>query len=233
MKKTLLILTGLIVVAVINAQTLDEIVKSYSATMKTDNLANVKTIKISGKMSAMGMEMPMVMFMKNPNKIKVTYNFNGQEMVSVYDGEKGYTMNPMTGSSDPIELKGEALKQIQKNSLFNNELMRYFKGGFLTLEGQENVNEKPAYKLKATEGTNPVYMYIDKATYMLVKSSATVEQMGNSMNMDSYMSDYVNIEGVILPKKTTLMANGMEGGVISFDKIEVNIPMEDSIFKIK
>ena len=39
--------------------------------MKSDKLASVTTIKITGKMSAMGMEMPMVMYMKNPNKIKV------------------------------------------------------------------------------------------------------------------------------------------------------------------
>ncbi|MCX6254607.1 MAG: hypothetical protein NTV31_09050, partial [Bacteroidia bacterium] len=89
MKKLVFILTGLIAVAVINAQSLDEIVKNYSSAMKTDKLAGVTSIKITGKMSTMGMEMPMIMFMKNPNKIKVTYTFNGQDMVSVFDGEKG------------------------------------------------------------------------------------------------------------------------------------------------
>src|SRR5450759_5216159 len=105
MKKLLFLMTGLIAVTVINAQSLDEIVKKYSTAIKSDQLANVKTIKITGKMSGMGMEMPMVMYMKNPNKIKVVYSFNGQEMVSVFDGEKGYMINPMTGSSNPIELK--------------------------------------------------------------------------------------------------------------------------------
>jgi len=36
-----------------------------------------------------------------------------------------------------------------------------------------------------------------------------------------------------MPKKTTAMANGMEAAVIYFEKIEVNIPMDDSIFKLK
>ncbi len=66
----------------INAQSLEDIVKKYSSAIKADQLAGISTIKISGKMSAMGMEMPMTMFMKNPNKIKVVYSFNGQEMVS-------------------------------------------------------------------------------------------------------------------------------------------------------
>ena len=233
MKKILFVLTGLMAVVVINAQSLDEIVKNFSSAMKSDKLASVTSIKITGKMSAMGMEMPMVMFMKNPNKIKVTYSFNGQDMVSVFDGEKGYMINPMMGSSEPIELTGDQLKQVQSSNAFKNELLNYFKNGQLTLEGQENVNDKPAFKLKANVGTNPIFMFIDKGSYMLVKTSTIAEQMGTSMNVDSYMTDYVDIDGVIMPKKTTVMANGMEAAVITFDKIEVNIPMDDSVFKVK
>ena len=233
MKKIVFLLTGLIAVAVINAQSLDEIVKNYSVAMKTDKLASVTSIKITGKMSPMGMEMPMVIFMKNPNKIKVIYSFNGQDMVTVFDGEKGYMINPMMGSSDPVELTGDQLAQVQKNNAFKNELINYFKNGQLTLEGEENVNNKPAFKLKVNVGNSPIFMFLDKGSFMLVKTSATVEQMGTSMNVDSYITDYVDIEGVVMPKKTTSMANGMEAAVITFDKIEVNIPMEDSVFKVK
>jgi outer membrane lipoprotein-sorting protein len=234
MKKLIFILTALISVSVINAQTLDEIVKKYTAAMKTDQLANVQTIKISGKMSAMGMEMPMTMYMKNPNKVKVIYNFNGQEMVSVFDGEKGYMINPMTGSSDPVELTGAQLKQVQDNNAFENEVLNYFKKGQLTLEGDDNVNGNPAFKLKANvEGANPIYMSIDKNSYMLVKTSTKVNQMGQEMDVDSFMSDYTDIQGVVMPKKTTASSGGMEMAVITFDNIEVNLPMEDSIFKVK
>jgi outer membrane lipoprotein-sorting protein len=235
MKKLISILTVLFIsVSVINAQTLDEIVKKYTAAMKTDQLANVKTIKITGKMSAMGMEMPMTMYMKNPNKIKVIYNFSGQEMVSVYDGEKGYTMNPMTGSTEPVELTGEQLKQVQNNNAFRNQLLEYFKNGKLTLEGDDNVNGKPAFKLKATvEGANPIYMCVDKDSFLLVKTSTKVSQMGQEMDVDSFMSDYADIQGVVMPKKTTASSGGMEMAVITFDNIEVNLPMEDSLFKVK
>jgi outer membrane lipoprotein-sorting protein len=233
MKKVLLFMAGLIAAVAVNAQSLDQIVKSHEAAMKSDKLAGITTIKISGKVSAMGMEMPMTMYMKNPNKIKVAYSFNGQDMVSVFDGEKGYMVNPMTGSSAPVELTGDPLTQIQNNNLFKNQIADFFKSGKLTLEGQENVNDKPTFKLKANIGANPVYLFIDKSSYLLVKTSATVEQMGAAMNVDSYPSDYVDVKGVILPKKTTAKANGMDASVITFDTIEVNIPIEDSIFKIK
>jgi hypothetical protein len=234
MKKLFLLFTALAAVCVINAQSLDDIVKQYSAAIHSDKLAGIKTIKITGKMSAMGMQMPMVMYMKNPNKIKVTYSFNGVDMVSVFDGEKGYTMNPMTGSTSPVELTGDQLKQVQNSNAFKNELMSYYKNKQVTLEGTEDVNGSPANKLKITQETgNPIYMFLDKKTGLLVKTSTIVDQMGTSMNVDSYMTEYVDTKGVMMPKKTTAMANGMEAATITFDLIEVDVPMEDALFKLK
>ena len=234
MKKLILLFSAIIAVTIINAQTLEEIVKKYSSAINSDKLASISTIKITGKMSAMGMEMPMTMFMKNPNKIKVVYSFNGQEIVSVFDGEKGYMVNPMTGSTEPVELTGDQLKQVQSTNAFTNEVLNYFKSGKLSLEGEESVNGKPAYKVKATpEGANPIFMFIDKDSYLLVKTTTVAQQMGTSMNVESLMSDYTNVDGVVVPKKTTASANGMEAAVISFDKIEVNVPMEDSVFRLK
>jgi hypothetical protein len=233
MKKLLFVITGLIALAVINAQSLDEIVKNYSAAMKQDKLANISSVKITGKMSAMGMEMPMVMMMKSPDKIKVTYTFNGQDMISLFDGEKGYMVNPMMGSSTPVELTGDQLNQIKENNVFQNQLLNYFKNGQITLEGEENVKDKPAYKLKIIIDKQPTFMFLDKGSFLLVKSTATVDNMGTPMDVETFMTDYVETDGVVMPKKTTAVANGMEAAVISFDTIEVNIPMDESVFKIK
>lgn len=233
MRKLFLVLTGLILAFNLNSQSLDEIVKKYSAAMKSDKLASVTSIKITGKMSAMGMSLPMEMYMKNPNKIRVVYSFNGQEMISVFDGEKGYSMNPMTGGNTPVELTGDQLEQVKNSSAYKNELLTYFKEGKVTLEGEEQVNGKPAFKLKANVGTTPAYMFIDKGTYLIVKTSATVQQMGQTMNVDTYMTDYFETEGVVMPRKTTAMTSGIEAGGITIDKVEVNIPIEDSAFKLK
>jgi len=39
-------------------------------------------------------------------------------MISVFDGEKGYMVNPMMGSSDPVELTGDQLTQVQNNNIY-------------------------------------------------------------------------------------------------------------------
>jgi outer membrane lipoprotein-sorting protein len=233
MKKLIFIMAGLIIMSVISAQSLDEIVKKYTVANKLDHVVNLKTIKITANMSMMGMEMPMVLWMKNPDKIKSVTTFNGQDMIQVFDGEKGYVVSPMTGSTEPVEMTPDQVKQTLRSSMFQNFLANYFKNGQLALAGEENVNDKPAYKLKATiEGGTVIDMFIDKSTYFLVKTSTSTQANGMTINMDSYPSDYTETSGIMIPMKTTTSAQGMDI-LINFTKVEVDTPMDDSLFKIK
>ena len=75
MKKLFLFTTCLLAAVMINAQTLDEIVKKYTEVNKLDKMSNFKTLKITASMSMMGQEMPLEMWMKNPNKIRTVTNF--------------------------------------------------------------------------------------------------------------------------------------------------------------
>lgn len=228
MKKLIFILTGLIIMSVISAQSLDEIVKKYTVANKLDRVTSLKTIKITGNMSMMGMEMPMTMWMKNPNKIKTVTSINGQDMIQVYDGVKGYTVNPMTGSTTAVEMTAEEIKQTIRTNMFQNYMATYLRNGQLALAGNENVNDKPTYKLKATiEGGTVLDLFIDKTTYLMVKISTST----SGMNFDSFPTDYTETNGFLLPMKTTTTAQGMEF-VMKFTKVEVDTPMDDSIFKI-
>jgi hypothetical protein len=228
MKKVIFILAGLIIISVLNAQSLEEIVKKYTAANKLDKLSSLKTIKITGNMSMMGMQMPMTLWMKNPNKIKTVTSMNGQDMIQVYDGVKGFTVNPMTGSSVPKEMTAEEIKQTIRSNMFQNYMATFLKNGQLTLAGDETVDNKPAYKLKATvEGGTVIDLFIDKASYLMVKVSTT----SSAMSFDSFPTDYTETNGFIIPMKTRTTAQGMEF-VMNFTKVEVDTPMDDSIFTV-
>ena len=227
MKKLIIIMAGLIIMSAISAQSVEEIVKKYTVANKMDKVANLKTIKITANMSVMGMEMPMVMWMKNPNKIKTVTTINGQNMTQVFDGEKGFVISPMTGA-DPVKMTPEQVDQVLRSSMFQNYMAKYLKDGQLTLAGEENVNGKPAYKIKAAlDGGMVVDLFIDKSSYFLVKTSTTTA----GTTVDSYPSNYTETSGFMIPMKTTTSAQGMDI-LINFTKVEVDIPIDDSVFKI-
>ena len=232
MKKLLLIATFLLAAVVINAQSLEDIVKKYTAANKLDRLSGIKTVKITANMSMMGMEMPMTMWLKSPNKIKNVMSINGQDMIQVFDGVKGYMVNPMAGSTDPVEMTAEQIKTLTNNNLLNNKVAEYLKDGKLALQGEEAINGKPAFKIKVNIPEASSTMYIDKESYLVVKTSTDINQGGQSMTVESYPSDYTETNGLLLPMKTTSSATGMEM-VTTFTKVEVDIPVDDSVFNAK
>jgi hypothetical protein len=233
MKKFFMIAVCILAAVTVSAQSLEEIVKNYTVANKLDKISGIKTIKITGSMSVSGMELPMEIYMKSPDKIKTVTSFNGSEMVQAFDGEKGYTINPMTGSSDPVELTPDQVKDLLRSNMFQNSMANYLKNGQLTLAGEDVVNNMPAYKLNAKldNGTSTT-MYVDKSSYLLLKTTADINQGGVSMTVESFPSDYQETNGLLLPMKTTSSANGMEF-VTTFTKVEVDIPIEDSVFKLK
>lgn len=232
MKKSLLSLIFILAAALINAQSLEDIINQYTMANKLDKISDFKTIKITAQTSMMGMDMPMELWMKNPDKIKSVTSFNGQQIVQVFDGEKGYMINPMAGSLEPVEMTSEQIRDIARNNIFKNYMAQYLNEGKLTLQGEESVNGKPAYKIKAEiSGTGSATMFIDKSSYLILKTVADVNQGGMAITVESFPSDYTEVNGIFLPMKTTTTASGMEI-VTTFTKVEVDIPIDDSVFKI-
>jgi len=227
MKKVILVLTAILAFVTINAQSLEEIVKKQSQALKEDKIANIKTMKITGKMSQMGMDLIMTIYFKAPNMVKIVMSFNGSDIIQVFDGTKAYMINPMTGSSDPQELPADQSDKLKNNETFRSPIARYFKEGKLTLEGEETVKDKPAYKIKAVDGANTFYCFIDKSSFLPVRMSTSV----NGINIDSY-AEWTDMNGIMLPKTTTTQASGMEF-VMTFDNVELDVPIDDSFFKVK
>ena len=116
----------------------------------------------------------------------------------------------MTGSSEPVQLSPDQVKQTQKSNIFNNSLETYIKEGKLVLEGTEPVNGKEAFKIKANlEEGNTLLLFIDKSSFFLLKTSITINEGGMKVTPDFYMTDYTDNNGIFLPMKTTTSAKGM------------------------
>jgi len=234
MKKLLLVLPMIALVAAANAQSVDEIVKKNYLAHGFDKIKNASSIYIEGKAVQMGTELPMILQMKKEGKVKLTMTFNGMDIVTAFDGQKGWMINPMTGSDTPTEIPSEQLTDIKKNDLYHSQLVEFLNAGKLKLDGEEDVDGKPAYKLEATpDSGSPIYFFVDKNSYLLMKTSTTVNAMGQDMTVDTYVKEYSDESGYKFAKVSSTFINGQESGLITFDKFELNKEMDDSIFTLK
>ncbi|MRR20549.1 hypothetical protein EG827_10225 [bacterium] len=234
MKKSVILFSALLVASVCSAQTLDEIVNKYYAANGSENIEKATTIVMQGMASQMGMEMPMVITVKKPNKVRMVITYTGMEIITTFDGEKGYMVNPAAGVTEPMEIPAEQLSGVQEYNLFRDNFLESFKAGRLKLEGEEAVNGKPAYKLTVTdEAGKASTIFLDKESFLTVKTVATVEQMGQVMEVESYVKEYIEVGGAKFPKVVVQMVNGMELGGMTIEKVEIDKEIDDALFKLK
>ena len=70
------------------------------------------TVYMEGKVSQMGTEMPMIISVKKPDKVKVVITYSGMDIITTFDGEKGYMVNPLAGMTEPVEIPAEQLASV-------------------------------------------------------------------------------------------------------------------------
>ena len=225
MKKLMFVFAGLMAFSIINGQSLEEIIKKYSEANKLDQLSNLKTIKITSKSLVMGNEGQLELWMKKPDKLRTVSEKDGNGTLTIYDGEKGYMVNYSGASRIVNELTPEMIEEMNRQNMFENCWIKFYDNGQLSLEGEELVNERPAFKVKAALNEGITYLFIDKGSFLLVRQSTTSD-MGET---ELFPSDYRETNRVFLPMKTNSSLMGIDV-TTTVTKVEVDIPMEDSIF---
>ena len=225
------------------AQTADEIVENYiKVTGGRANWEKAKDMKMIGKakVPSQGIELDLTMYSKAPNKMKVAMNFQGKEIVQpAFDGNIGWQTSMMTMKAEKMEAEdSEIMKQ---DADFPDSFLDYkTKGYTVSLEGEESVEGVACHKVKLTkkpvkidgkEEANFVYYFFDKenGVPLMVRTLGKKGPM-KGITSESLMSDYQEVNGIILPFTMNQKINGQLAVSITFTKLEINTNMEDAIF---
>ena len=216
---------------VTQAQNVKEILDKHFKAIGQDKLAKVETYSVKAKVSQMGMDIPMVMKMKKPNKFRMEMEMMGQKMIQVYDGEKGWVVAPWI-SSEPQELSGAELDQAMAQADIDGELYNYEKKGHkVELVGKESVDGSDAYNLKLTDKNGNVKNYfIDADKYLISQVKATAVSMGQEVNVTQKMEEYKDFDGIKIATKI-ISKTPMGDAEIVMEEVKLNPAIDDSIFK--
>jgi len=241
MKKLLVLIISMFVIGQLLAQDLspEQIVSNYLKAIGQDKFMNIETMKMTGKMTQQGLEMQVTQYQKKPEKVRQDIEVQGMTVTMVVDGETGWVLNPMMGSTDPQDLNAESIKALEKEG--NNDPTATWDNPFVTwkedgikieLAGREDVNGSSAYNLKFTfkEGYTINYI-IDAASFVLLKTKSIQDVQGQTFDREIRFSDYKDFNGILFPGKLEMLVNGQIGQVFTMDKCEFNVLVDDSIFK--
>jgi outer membrane lipoprotein-sorting protein len=218
------------------AQTADEIVSKVLAAR--GGIARIKAVhsqRISGIINfGGGAEGPFLVELERPGKMHIEVTVQGQTLIRSFDGKStGWIVNPFAQDKSVQPMSAEDISNISDESDFDGPLVDYKeKGNQIELAGKEDVEGKPAYRLKLTSKKGETRSYLfDAATFHLVRWEGSRKVGDKDVPWESLFRDYREVSGLQFAFEIDSDAPGTEQSQkIIADKIEVDPHIDESRF---
>jgi len=190
-------------------------------------------------------QLPFLMEMKRPRKVRVELQFKGQTAVQVYDGAQGWKLRPYLNRREIEPFSEEELKKASHQEDLDGPLVDYAaKGSHVELAGTEKVEGRDTYKIKVAEKTGHTFhVWIDAETFLETKIEGQPRRLdGTEHPVEVYYRDYRTVDGLQIPfvMETRVRPVGRNSlGLrdtpvppekIVIDKVVVNPKMEEKLF---
>jgi len=227
------LLLGALAPAVVCAMDADELIAKYlEASGGMEKIQAVKSRESVGKLTVQGMEIPFTMINKRPDKLRVEATVMGMMMVQGFDGQTAWAVNPMTGSTDPqtlgeLETKGLSLQADMDGILVNHA----DKGYDVEYLGEDEVEGTPVYKLRVdTHKDMIIDFYFDREYFLPVRQDAKITMDGNEVGSETYLSDYRDVDGLMIPFSVEVRQGGQVGTQIMLESVKHDVDAPDADF---
>ncbi len=219
-----------------HAQTVDDIVAmNLKAKGGAEKWNSVKTVRMIGTVNAQGKELPMTVYAQRPNSTRQEVTVGDMTMVQAFDGAVAWATDPRMGGA-PQQAPPAVAERARTNADFDGALINYReKGTRIELVGKETLEGRDVYHLKVTlKGDDVQHYFLDAQTGLEVKTSAEVDAMGTGQKqaLESVMSDYRPVEGIMLPHSVKQFLNGKPMMETKIQKVEINPTVDDALFRM-
>ncbi len=233
MKRFLIPLLFLVLMAPLQAQNLGKVLDNYFRANQTARIAEEKSMYVQATMEQGGMSIPMKVYYKRPDKIRVEFEFQGRKALSVVNGEKGWNYMPWM-SPDPQPLPGPQIEQLKEQYNMEGDLWNYKeKGNKVRLDGKEKVDGRTAYKvvLDKKSGTRIVF-FIDADTYLVSRMESFTSKEGKEYHTITRMENYKDFNGFMQPTLLSTTIEGVPGKlIVRMEELRIGEEMPDSLFR--
>jgi len=224
MLATALVFTG----AFVFAQNVDEIISRHiSAIGGAENWKKVNTIIMEGTMNVMGNDVAVKVSQEHNKGTRQDISVAGMTGYVFVTPSGGYSYMPFQGQQAPEPMTAEDVKEGLDDLDIQGNLLDYkAKGHSVELLGTEDVQGTECYKLKVIrKNSGEQTVFIDKNSFLIIKTSAKRKAMGQEMDINVEFSDYRDVNGIKLPYALT---QGF--GTIVMSSVKVNEPISAEAF---
>jgi hypothetical protein len=147
-------------------------------------------------------QLPFLMELQRPRKMRFELQFNGQTAVQVFDGVNGWKLRPFLGRRVVEPYTTDEMKTTSMQADLDGPLVDYAaKGTRVELAGMEKVEDRDTYKLKLTMKSGAaIHVWIDAQTFLEAKMEGQPRRLdGTDHPVEVYFRDYRPVDGLQIP----------------------------------
>ncbi len=217
------------------SQTVDDIVARHLLAIGgSQNQAALNSIIMQGIVTVNAnnqtQQIPLTVYRVENQGFRMEATFNDKMGYQVMTPTNGWSYFPFQGMPSPVAASAEDVKKSQSDLDITDDFYHYqTKGTSIALLGTEKINNVNCYKLKLIEsdGTEKA---IDMSiiSYLIVQDITKRTIDSKDVITKSVYSSYQLVSGIMFP----FVINQSGFGVIHFNTIQVNVPIDPSLFVV-
>lgn len=255
--KTLIII-GLFVLFLVSvqfaaAQTVDEVIDKYIAARGgKEKLMAIKSIYMEGSREMMGNEVAIKVIKVQGKLSRTEFEMGATNGFNLITDKEAWNYFPMR-SQEPQKVADSLVPIIQTELDIAGPLVDYVaKGHKAELIGKENVGDIVCFKIKlTTKAGKSISYWIQADNYLLLQSTPLGGMMMGRRRDNAeggapppgekpkagrafiMYKDYKAVDGIMFPHSIETRTEGgeLQGGGTTFDKIELNKPVDEKLYK--
>ena len=212
------------------AQTADEIItKHIEAVGGRDAWKKITSLSIDGVLNVQGNDIEISLVQLHGKGMRQNITVQGMSGYQIVTPKQGWTFLPFQGLTEVVAMSEDEVNRAQSDLDVQGPLLDYReKGHAVEFAGMETIGEMECYKLAVTFNSGKkATMFIDSKSYFTVRTNVSQKVNGQEQDLEMNYSGFEKIpEGVVMPRSVSLPY-----GTMTVSKIEVNKPIDESIFK--
>ncbi len=209
----------------------DQVLEDYlQAIGGKSQLQSIEDVNTTMSASIQGQPIEMQVMQKAPDKYASKVTAGGMIVQEqIYDGEQGVAK----GMGQSQKLEGGQLASLADQANPVPELEYLEEGYQLSVDGVEEIEGQPAYKVKVTTpDQREKTEYYAVGSKLKVRSVETTEVQGQSATITANYADYKEVDGIMWPHKVTIVGAMPFPLELNVQEVKVNAGVDDTVFQI-